>query len=115
VQIIKSAAAGENKTAAEIIVWYWNAKKEIVILDVRQANYCWNKIISTIIHFSQKVHDDFSYLIVEANKLLPAKEIYVVVRLLDKRIDNRFACSLYRYQLMKFLLKSYYIEFFPNK
>jgi hypothetical protein len=52
VKIIKSAtAAGENKTAAEIIVWYWNAKKETVILNVRQANYCWNKIISKTIHF----------------------------------------------------------------
>jgi hypothetical protein len=39
----KNSSAGDNKTtAAEMIFWYWNAKKEIAILHVGQANYCWN-------------------------------------------------------------------------
>jgi hypothetical protein len=40
-QMLKKNSSSESegrKTAAEIILWYWNATKEIVILHVRQHN-----------------------------------------------------------------------------
>jgi hypothetical protein len=34
----KDSSAGNDKTAAEVILWHWNYQKEIVILHVRQGD-----------------------------------------------------------------------------